>query len=113
MPRQSTNPHETILRSLGALSRAELEELQVVINEKLATMRAKSNLLVDLLGDEEQAEQPKAKERHEWIEAKMINGCGPYYYRRYRDEAGRMRSEYLKGHGKQAAQAGAQADEQI
>jgi hypothetical protein len=40
----------------------------------------------------------KAKGRRgdggEWIDERMINGCGPYYYRRW-IENGKKRSEYL------------------
>ena len=30
-----------------------------------------------------------------WVEEKMINGCGPYRYLRWRDNTGRKRSKYL------------------
>ncbi|MCI0649946.1 MAG: hypothetical protein L0346_34390 [Chloroflexi bacterium] len=29
-----------------------------------------------------------------WVELKMINGCGPYAYKRWR-QGGRLRSEYI------------------
>lgn len=106
MARKSINPHETILKNLDALSRGELEALQEMIAVKLAAMRAKSGLLVDVLAEDEQPQETKP---HEWIEAKYIPGPngkqhGPYYYRRWRDESGKMRSEYLKGYGRKMKQ---------
>lgn len=112
MARRSTNPHETIIRNLDALSRAELEDLQRLIGEKLADMRAASALLVDVFTAEEK--QPKVPTT--WIEAKYIPGPngkqhGPYYYERWRDESGKMRSKYLKGYGKTMKQAPATTQE--
>jgi hypothetical protein len=115
MARKSVNPHETILKNLDALTRSELEALQDMIAERLAAMKAKSGLLVDVLAQDEQPEPQEAKPEG-WIEAKYIPSksgklCGPYYYQRWRDDAGKMHSKYLKGYGRKMKQADNQAQE--
>jgi len=80
-------------RYLRSLSTADLLELQAMIDEELSQREA------------EEAQQEQASERGQtagqskgkaggYVELKMINGCGPYAYKRAR-VGGRLTSEYI------------------
>lgn len=68
---------DTVTSNLGQLSRPELEELVEMVAALLAISKEKE---APVSTTEEKAEKAGAKGH---IEAKMINGCGPYLYLRY------------------------------
>lgn len=66
--------------------------------ERLSAEAALAEVVQDVLATTPGARQSQAKDRQHsatpWIEERMINGCGPYYYRRWWD-GNKRRSEYL------------------
>ena len=81
---------------LGQLSRGELAELGEMVSALLAaTVEEEDD---DQVADPEEKGNGKAAKGH--VEAKMINGCGPYLYLRY--WSGKtLKSKYI-GKGKQS-----------
>ena len=80
-------------RYLRSLSIADLQELQVMIDEELSQREAEQEAQQEQASERgQQASQGKGKAGG-YTEVKMINGCGPYAYKRWR-EGGRLRSEY-------------------
>lgn len=82
MARKAKNPFDTVTSNLGQLSRVELEELVDIVAAMLAATEAEEeddDQVVDQ-GDGEKVNRPAARGH---IEAKMINGFGPYLYLRY------------------------------
>jgi len=74
---------------------SDLLELRAMIDTNIATLE---------MGEQQEAQQEQASEQGQqsgkskgkggsYVEVKMINGCGPYAYKRWR-EGGRLRSEY-------------------
>lgn len=82
-------------RYLRSLSTAELLELQAMIDEELSQREAEAAQQepASERGQEAGKGQSKSKAGG-YVELKMINGCGPYAYRRAR-VGGRLTSEYI------------------
>lgn len=81
-------------RYLRSLSTAELLELQAMIDEELSQREAEEAQQEERMSERgQQSGQSKGKAGG-YVELKMINGCGPYAYRRAR-VAGRLTSEYI------------------
>lgn len=83
-------------RYLRSLSTAELLELQVMIDEELSEREAEEAQQKEQASERGQQSgkgQSKGKAGG-YVELKMINGCGPYAYRRER-VGGRLTSEYI------------------
>ena len=78
MTRNAKRPFDTVTSNLGALSRAELVELAEMVAALLAA---------DDEADEDRVEAgdvgPVKAAARGHVEAKVINGCGPYLYLRY------------------------------
>lgn len=91
------------------LTRAQWQEIDMLLPQMtlrdLLELRAMVDTNIDTLATREQeAQQEPASEPGQqggqskgqaggYVEIKMINGCGPYAYKRWR-EGGRLRSEY-------------------
>ena len=92
------------------LARAQWQKIEMLLPQmtirELLELRAMIDTNVDALEmDEQRREAQQEKPASEpgqqngkgkaggYIELKMINGCGPYAYERWR-EGGRLRSEY-------------------
>ena len=77
---------------LPQMTISDLLELRAMIDTNIATLE---------MGEQQAAQQEPASEQGgkskgkggSYVEVKMINGCGPYAYKRWR-EGGRLRSEY-------------------
>ena len=81
-------------RYLRSLSTAELLELQVMIDEELSQREAEEAQQEERMSERGQEGGGKSKGKAgSYVELKMINGYGPYAYKRWR-EGGRLRSEY-------------------
>ena len=79
MARKATkDAFETVTSNLGQLSRGELVELADIVAALLVATKEESD---DQVADLEDADVKLAAKGH--IEAKTINGCGPYLYLRY------------------------------
>lgn len=78
MTRKAKTPFDTVTSNLGALSRPELVELAAMVAVLLAE-DDEADDQVEAGGDGKPA---KAAARGH-VEAKVINGCGPYLYLRY------------------------------
>ena len=93
------------------LARAQWQQIETLLPQmtirELLELRAMIDTNIDTLELEEQqeAQQEPASERGQqsgkskgkggsYVEVKMINGCGPYAYRRAR-VGGRLTSEYI------------------
>lgn len=81
---------ETVTSHLGQLSRSELEELAVIVGALLDATKEEED---DQVEDGDVASDTKSGARGH-IEAKMINGYGPYLYLRYWS-GGHLRSKYI------------------
>ena len=78
MTRKAKTPFDSVTSQLGALSRPELVELAAMV----------AALLDDDEADEDKVETgadvgPAKAGAKGHVEAKVINGCGPYLYLRY------------------------------
>ena len=81
MARKATkDAFETVTSNLGQLSREELVELADIVAALLVATKEESDDQVADLEDLDADVKPAAKGH---IEAKTINGCGPYLYLRY------------------------------
>ena len=81
-------------RYLRSLSTAELLELQAMMDEELSQREAEEAQQEERMSERgQQASQSKGKAGG-YVELKMINGCGPYAYKRARVD-GRLTSEYI------------------
>ena len=81
MARKATkDAFETVTSNLGQLSRGELVELADIVAALLVATKEESDDQVADLEDLDADVKPAAKGH---IEAKTINGCGPYLYLRY------------------------------
>lgn len=80
---------------LPQMTISDLLELRAMIDTNIATLE---------MGEQQEAQQEQTSEQGQqsgkskgkggsYVEVKMINGCGPYAYKRWR-EGGRLRSEY-------------------
>ena len=92
MTKGKKTPFEALSSNLGQLSRPELEDLAEMVASLLA------------IGEEKEAQEAaEGKEKagaKGHIEAKMINGCGPYLYLRY--WSGKtLKSKYIGKDGKE------------
>lgn len=92
MAKGKKTPFEALSSNLGQLSRPELEDLAEMVAALLA------------IGEEKEAQEAaEGKEKagaKGHIEAKMINGCGPYLYLRY--WSGKtLKSKYIGKDGKE------------
>lgn len=92
MAKGKKTPFEAVSSNLGQLSRPELEDLAEMVAALLA------------IGEEKEAQEAaEGKEKagaKGHIEAKMINGCGPYLYLRY--WSGKtLKSKYIGKEGKE------------
>ena len=93
-----------VLRLLPSLSRSELEAVVIAATDLMGrkdfessdTARGTTQHTGNPSSGGAPGGAPKGRGRGRgyWIEAKIINGCGPYLYRRWR-EGGRVRSEYI------------------
>ena len=84
-------------RYLRSLSTAELLELQAMIDEELSQREAEEAQQEERMSERGQQSQQSGESKGKaggYVELKMINGCGPYAYRRAR-VAGRLTSEYI------------------
>lgn len=104
MPKRVKTPFDVVTGHLGQLSRDDLVELRTMVDVLLS----QSGRLVDLFDPEleqvrEVEQTPAAPKGH--IEAKRINGYGPYLYLRYW-QGKTLKSKYI-GKGKEADEAGA------
>ena len=87
MPKREKTPFETVTSHLGQLTRSELEELADLV---AALLDATDEDQVE--GDKPEKTGTSGTKGH--IEAKTINGCGPYLYLRY--WSGKtLRSKYI------------------
>lgn len=88
-----------------ALTDARREHLQILIGlmdqEGLLELIAMAESRLAELEEQEIQEPPETSSRQEakgggsgWIELKMIQGFGPYAYKRWR-QGGRLRSQYV------------------
>lgn len=77
MAKQAKTPFETVTSQLGQLSRSELSELADMV---AALLDATDD---DLADDQVEGDKPAKAGAKGHIEAKTINGCGPYLYLRY------------------------------
>ena len=97
MGKRTKSAFDTVAGNLAALNRAELEELAVMV----ATLLAPEEDQEEPEPENAQAGEVKGGKRGGgYIEAKMINGYGPYLYLRYRVGKS-LRSKYI---GKPQAQ---------
>lgn len=94
MAKGNKTTFDTVTSNLGQLSRPELVELAEMVAALLA------------IGEEKEAQEATAEKEAEktgakgHIEAKMINGCGPYLYLRY--WSGKtLKSKYIGKEGKE------------
>lgn len=71
-------PFDIATSQLGQLTRSELEELAVMVAALLDATEEEGDDQV-----EEPADKPTKSGAKGHIEAKTINGCGPYLYLRY------------------------------
>ena len=80
--RTDKTPFDTATSQLGQLTRSELEELAVMV---AALLDATDDDGADDDGADDQVEgdKPAKAGAKGHIEAKTINGCGPYLYLRY------------------------------
>ena len=80
MAKQTDNkkPFDIATSQLGQLTRSELEELAVMVATLLDATKAEDD---DQVADQEEKPAKSGAKGH--IEAKVINGCGPYLYLRY------------------------------
>ena len=85
---------------LDALNLPGLRDLRAAVDALIAERLAEEDLGStepyqgdDLLPKSSNG-NPTGRPRGAWIDTKMINGCGPYAYLRWR-EGGRCRSKYL------------------
>lgn len=87
-------PFETITRNLVALSRPELEELADMVAALLDAQEAEEEAptYTSTTGKAVTVNGKRGAKGH--IEAKVINGFGPYLYLRYW-HGGHLRSKYL------------------
>lgn len=81
-------------RYLKSLSTAELLELQAMIDEELSRREAEEAQEAEPTKEQGQGSSSQSKDKGGYVELKMINGCGPYAYRRAR-VGGRLTSEYI------------------
>lgn len=95
MTRKATKtPFDTVTSHLGQLSRVELEELGEMVAALLAVTAPEEDDQVAGNG-----EKPTKTAARGHIEAKMINGCGPYLYLRYW-QGKTLKSKYIGKKGK-------------
>ena len=78
MAKQAKTPFETVTSQLGQLTRSELSELADMV---AALLDATDD--DDLADDQVEGDKPAKAGAKGHIEAKTINGCGPYLYLRY------------------------------
>ena len=94
-----------VLKLLPSLSRSELEAVVIAATDLMAREDAmKGDAAASARTHASKGAPPpsggapaagkRGRGKGYWIEAKIINGCGPYLYRRWR-EGGRVRSEYI------------------
>lgn len=81
-------------RYLRSLSTAELLELQAMIDEELSQREAEEAQQEERMSERGQQSGESKGKAGGYVELKMINGCGPYAYRRAR-VGGRLTSEYI------------------
>lgn len=84
MTRKAKSPFDSVAGQLGALSRPELVELAAMV----AALLDDDGSLLAVLGKDDQVEAgadvgPAKAAAKGHVEAKVINGCGPYLYLRY------------------------------
>ena len=92
MAKGKKTPFEALSSNLGQLSRPELEDLAEMVAALLAIGEGKEA--------QEAAEGKEKAGAKGHIEAKMINGCGPYLYLRY--WSGKtLKSKYIGKDGKE------------
>ena len=77
MAKRTKGPFETVTSQLGQLTRSELSELADMV---AALLDATDD---DLADDQVESDKPAKSGAKGHIEAKTINGCGPYLYLRY------------------------------
>ena len=88
MAKQAKTPFETVTSQLGQLTRSELTELADMV---AALLDATDDEVAD---DQVEGDKPAKPGARGHIEAKTINGCGPYLYLRY--WSGKtLRSKYI------------------
>ena len=88
MAKQAKTPFETVTSQLGQLTRSELTEL---VDMVAALLDATDDEVAD---DQVEGDKPAKPGARGHIEAKTINGCGPYLYLRY--WSGKtLRSKYI------------------
>ena len=78
--RTDKTPFDTATSQLGQLTRSELEELAVMVAALLDATDVEAE---DDDQVEEATDKPAKAGAKGHIEAKVINGCGPYLYLRY------------------------------
>ena len=89
MAKQAKTPFETVTSQLGQLTRSELTELADMV---AALLDATDDDSED--ADQVEGDKPAKPGARGHIEAKTINGCGPYLYLRY--WSGKtLRSKYI------------------
>jgi len=87
--RATKQPLGTVTSQLGQLSRSDLQELAAVVATLLGATKEEEDDQVD---DSDVGEVASVARGH--IEAKLINGYGPYLYLRYWS-GGHLRSKYI------------------
>ena len=76
MAKRTKGPFETVTSQLGQLTRSELVEL----GDMVAALLDATDEVAD---DQVKGDKPSKPGAKGHIEAKTINGCGPYLYLRY------------------------------
>ena len=90
MPKREKTPFDEVTSRLGQLDRRELEELADLVAALLDATGDDSEEDADQVG----SDNPVKSGARGHIEAKVINGCGPYLYLRY--WSGKtLRSKYI------------------
>jgi hypothetical protein len=83
---------KTILRDVGKLSTRDLIKLDALLHDLIETRQHPKPEAIER--DHQSAATKARPSRRAYIELKMINGCGPYKYKRFWQH-GRLRSEYV------------------
>lgn len=78
MTKRTKTPFEEVTSRLGQLDRVELEDLAAMVAALLDATDAD-----EAAGDQVEGDKSAKSGAKGHIEAKTINGCGPYLYLRY------------------------------
>lgn len=86
--------YETVTANLGQLNRDELSAVADLVTALLADMDAIHSAEQEQDCKTTAASDSGRARSNGWYETRLVNGYGPYIYRRWR-EGGHLRSEYI------------------